>query len=184
MELEEQCAVVGEAALHLAEEGPDVEPMLAHQYRAVFGWTRTQRKRPSVPRARGHQADEDAALRSDGQAGRLLDAEGAAAEACEADEADERSPLPEDVKVTCGHGRAKALQVRLKEDELAELAALTADRGPPVSTRARQLLLQALSPGDVISRVLLTGSSATSRRYVARRSAPDLFTGAIAWDLL
>lgn len=79
----------------------------------------------------------------------LLDAEGAAAEA---GEADQESPLPKGVKVTRGHGRAKTLQVRLNEDELAELAALAADRGLPVSTVARQLLLQALSPaGDLKS---------------------------------
>ena len=81
----------------------------------------------------------------------LLDAEGAAAEASEADQ---QSPLPEGVKVTRGQGRAKTLQVRLNEDELAELAALAADRGLPVSTVARQLLLQALSPADDLKSAL------------------------------
>jgi hypothetical protein len=81
----------------------------------------------------------------------LLDSEGVAAEA---GEADQRSPLPESVKVTRGHGRAKTLQVRLNEDELAELAALAADRGLPVSTVARQLLLQVLSPADDLKSAL------------------------------
>ncbi len=79
----------------------------------------------------------------------LLDAEGVAAEA---GEADQQSPLP--AGVTRGHGRAKTLQVRLNEDELAELAALAADRGLPVSTVARQLLLQALSPADDLKSAL------------------------------
>lgn len=75
----------------------------------------------------------------------LLDAEGAAAEAAEADQA---SPVRTDVKVTRGHDRAKTLQIRLNEDELAELTALARDRGLPVSTVARQLLLQSLAPAD------------------------------------
>lgn len=75
----------------------------------------------------------------------LLDAEGAAAEAAEADQ---ESTLRADVKVSRGHDRAKTLQIRLNEDELAELVALAADRGLPVSTVARQLLLQSLAPAD------------------------------------
>lgn len=81
----------------------------------------------------------------------LLDAEGAAAEAAEADQA---SPRSADVRVTRGHDRAKTLQIRLNEDELAELVALAHDRGLPVSTVARQLLLQSLAPADDLKSAL------------------------------
>ena len=75
----------------------------------------------------------------------LLDAEGEAAEAAEADQ---ESPVRTDAKVTRGHNRARTLQIRLNEDELGELIALAKDRGLPVSTVARQLLLQSLVPAD------------------------------------
>jgi hypothetical protein len=65
-----------------------------------------------------------------------------------------------DVKVTRGHFRAKTLQIRLSEDELAKLSALAQSRGLPVSTVARQLLLQTLAPADDLRRHS-TGSSAT-----------------------
>jgi len=81
----------------------------------------------------------------------LLDAEGAAAEAAEADQ---ESTARTDVKVTRGHDRAKTLQIRLNEDELGELTALAADRGLPVSTVARQLLLQSLVPADDLKTAL------------------------------
>ena len=75
----------------------------------------------------------------------LVDAEGAAAEAAEADQS---SSIRTDVKVTRGHHRAKTLQIRINEHELAELVALAQVRGLPVSTVARMLLLQSLSPTD------------------------------------
>jgi len=81
----------------------------------------------------------------------LLDAEGAAVEAAEADQ---ESTLRADVKVARGHDRAKTLQIRLIEDELRELVALAADRGLPVSTVARQLLLQSLAPADDLKSAL------------------------------
>jgi len=81
----------------------------------------------------------------------LLEAEGAAAEAAEADQ---DSPRRADARVTRGHDRAKTLQIRLNEDELAELVALAHDRGLPVSTVARQLLLQSLSPADDLKSAL------------------------------
>ncbi|HZJ06054.1 MAG TPA: hypothetical protein VFD59_11370 [Nocardioidaceae bacterium] len=80
----------------------------------------------------------------------LLETEGAAAEAAEADQ---ESPLRADVKVTRGHDRANTLQIRLQEDELGELVALAADRGLPVSTVARQLL-QSLAPADDLKSAL------------------------------
>lgn len=81
----------------------------------------------------------------------LLDAEGASAEAAEADQ---DSPKRTDVRVTRGHDRAKTLQIRLNEDELSELVALAQDRGLPVSTVARQLLLQSLAPADDLKSAL------------------------------
>ena len=81
----------------------------------------------------------------------LLDAEGTAAEA---GEDDQESPVRSDVKVTRGHDRAKTLQIRLNEDELGELAAMAKDRGLPVSTVARQLLLQSLAPADDLKSAL------------------------------
>jgi len=75
----------------------------------------------------------------------LLDVEGAAAEAAEVDQ---ESSVRTDVKVTRGHDRARTLQIRLNEEELRELIALAEDRGLPVSTVARQLLLQSLAPAD------------------------------------
>ena len=81
----------------------------------------------------------------------LLDAEGSAAEAAEADQ---ESSARTDVRVSRGHDRAKTLQIRLNEDELGELVALAQDRGLPVSTVARQLLLQSLAPGDDLKSAL------------------------------
>ena len=40
------------------------------------------------------------------------------------------------------------MQIRLNEDELNAVIALAKDRGLPVSTVARQLLLQSLVPAD------------------------------------
>lgn len=81
----------------------------------------------------------------------LIDAEGAAAERAEAEQ---DSPKRADVRVTRGHDRAKTLQIRLNEDELAELVALAEDRGLPVSTVARQLLLQSLAPTEDLKSAL------------------------------
>lgn len=80
----------------------------------------------------------------------LIDAEAAA----EASEADQEPPVRSDVKLTRGHDRAKTLQIRLNEDELGELTALAEDRGLPVSTVARQLLLQSIAPVDDLKSAL------------------------------
>lgn len=74
----------------------------------------------------------------------LLKEEGDAVEAAERSGTMIRS----DVKITRGHDRARTLQIRLNDDELAELSALAEARGLPVSTVARQLLLQSLTPAD------------------------------------
>lgn len=81
----------------------------------------------------------------------LLQAGGAAAEAAETRQ---DSPARAGVKVKRGHDRAKTPQIRLNEDELGELAALAKDRGLPVSTVARQLLLQSLAPADDLKSAL------------------------------
>ena len=58
------------------------------------------------------------------------------------------------MKVTRGHDRAKTLQIRLNHEEISELTALAEDRGLPVSTVARQLLLQSLNPVDDLKAAL------------------------------
>ena len=86
--------------------------------------------------------------------GKLEDLLEAEAKAAEAAEADQESPIRGDVKITRGHDRSRTLQIRLNDDELAELTALAQDRGLPVSTVARQLLLQSLGPGDDLKTAL------------------------------
>ncbi|MEI2671116.1 MAG: hypothetical protein V9G13_08300 [Marmoricola sp.] len=75
-----------------------------------------------------------------------------AAEATAAEEAEDTSypdaPLPAHVKVTRGHPRARNLQVRFREDEFEDLAAYAEQRGLPVSTVVRSLVLQAIAPAD------------------------------------
>lgn len=63
---------------------------------------------------------------------------------------DPEAPLPAHVKVTRGHPRARNLQVRFRDDEFEELAAYAEQRGLPVSTLVRSLVLQAIAPaGDL-----------------------------------
>lgn len=82
---------------------------------------------------------------------KLIDAEAAAAEDGEVDQS---STARTGVKVTRGHDRAKTLQIRLNHKEIGELTALAEDRGLPVSTLARQLLLQSLNPVDDLKAAL------------------------------
>ncbi|AXQ63260.1 DNA binding protein [Mycobacterium phage Collard] len=51
-----------------------------------------------------------------------------------------------DVKVTRGGPRTRVLQIRLNDDELAELERRAGDRDLPASTVAREILLRALFP--------------------------------------
>lgn len=81
----------------------------------------------------------------------LLEAE---AQAPEAAEADQESPIRRDVIIARGHDRSRTLQIRLNDAELAELTALAQGRGLPVSTVARQLLLQSLAPADDLKTAL------------------------------
>lgn len=94
----------------------------------------------------------------------LLDEEGDAAEAGERSDAVIRSEF----RVTRGHDRARTLQIRLNDEELAELSALAEARGLPVSTVARQLLLQAMSPADGVHGAIerLEHDLAALRRHV------------------
>lgn len=73
--------------------------------------------------------------------GRKLDA--ALAERVEI-ETDPDAEVRSDVRVTRGHGRTRVLQVRLNAEELAEVQARADQRGLPVSTVARTMLLDQL----------------------------------------
>lgn len=83
----------------------------------------------------------------------LLAEEAKAVEEAEAT-SDPNAPLPAHVKVTRGHPRAKNLQVRFREDEFDELTEYAEQRGLPVSTVVRSLVLQAIAPADDLKSAL------------------------------
>jgi hypothetical protein len=83
----------------------------------------------------------------------LLAREAEAAEAAEAS-SDPNAPLPAHVKVTRGTARSRNLQVRFRDDEFDELAAYAEQRGLPVSTVVRMLVLQAIAPADDLKAAL------------------------------
>jgi hypothetical protein len=83
----------------------------------------------------------------------LLAAEAKAIEEAELT-SDPDAPLPAHVKVTRGHPRAKNLQVRFRDDEFDELSAYAEQRGLPVSTVVRSLVLQAIAPVDDLKSAL------------------------------
>lgn len=83
----------------------------------------------------------------------LLAEEAIAVEEAEAT-SDPEAPLPAHVKVTRGHPRARNLQVRFRDDEFEELAAYADQRGLPVSTLVRSLVLQAIAPADDLKTAL------------------------------
>lgn len=83
----------------------------------------------------------------------LLAAEAKAAEEGES-ASDPNTPLPAHVKVTRGHPRARNLQVRFRDDEFDELTAYAEQRGLPVSTVVRSLVLQAIAPADDLKSAL------------------------------
>lgn len=83
----------------------------------------------------------------------LLAAEAKAVEGAEVT-SDPDAPLPDHVKVTRGHPRTKNLQVRFREDEFDELAGYAEQRGLPVSTVVRSLVLQAIAPADDLKSAL------------------------------
>lgn len=83
----------------------------------------------------------------------LLAAEAKAVEEAEAG-SDPNEPLPSHVKVTRGHPRARNLQVRFREDEFDDLTRYAEQRGLPVSTVVRALVLQAIAPADDLKSAL------------------------------
>jgi hypothetical protein len=83
----------------------------------------------------------------------LIAAEAKAAEDAELT-SDPNAALPAHVKVTRGHPRARNLQVRFREDEFEELTAYAEQRGLPVSTVVRSLVLQAIAPIDDLKAAL------------------------------
>ncbi|WP_347350289.1 hypothetical protein [Intrasporangium sp.] len=83
----------------------------------------------------------------------LLAAEATAVEEAEA-RSDANAPLPAHVKVTRGHPRARNLQVRFRDDEFDELMQYAEQRGLPVSTVVRSLVLQAIAPADDLKSAL------------------------------
>lgn len=85
--------------------------------------------------------------------GKLDDLLAAEAKAAEAAEADQGSALRTDVRITRGHSRSRTLQIRLNENELDALAEMADHRGLPVSTVARVVLLQALTPVDDLNAI-------------------------------
>ena len=83
----------------------------------------------------------------------LLAAETEAAEAAEA-ASDPNAPIPAHVKVTRGAARSKNLQVRFRDEEFDELAAYAEQRGLPISTVVRSLVLQAIAPAEDLKAAL------------------------------
>ncbi len=77
-----------------------------------------------------------------------------AAEAA-ADEQNPDAPLKVGSTITRGHSRAKTLQIRLNDDELATLSSLAETRGIPVSTLARDLILGQLAASDTSTKALI-----------------------------
>lgn len=73
-------------------------------------------------------------------------------------EAAERNPdaaIKPGSKVTRGHQRARTLQVRLNAEEMDALALLAEQRGLPISTLARDLLLSQLAGSDTSAKALI-----------------------------
>lgn len=83
----------------------------------------------------------------------MLAEEAIAGEEAEAT-SDPEAPLPAHVKVTRGYPGARNLQVRFRDDEFEELAAYAEQRGLPVSTLVRSLVLQAIAPADDLTAAL------------------------------
>ncbi len=72
----------------------------------------------------------------------LIEAEAAVSEA------DMDADLKPGTVMTRGHSRTRTLQVRLNDDELAELTELATKRGVPASTLARELLMNQVRAGE------------------------------------
>lgn len=98
----------------------------------------------------------------------LLDSEAIAVEESEAG-TDPSAPLPTGITVTRGHPRARNLQVRFREDEFQQLTNYAEERGLPVSTVVRMLVLRAIAPVDDLTSALdrLEGDLAAVRRTLS-----------------
>lgn len=83
----------------------------------------------------------------------LLDSEALTVEEAE-ETTDTNAPLPTGVTVTRGHPRARNLQVRFRDEEYQQLTAYADERGLPVSTVARMLVLRAIAPADDLTSAL------------------------------
>lgn len=96
---------------------------------------------------------------------RLLATEAEAAEAAEAVGSSD-APIPPHVRITRGHPRSKNLQVRFRDDEFHSLSRYAEQRGLPVSTVVRILVLQAIAPVDDLTSVFdrLEADVAAARR--------------------
>ncbi|ASR85781.1 hypothetical protein SEA_EDUGATOR_84 [Mycobacterium phage Edugator] len=72
------------------------------------------------------------------------------------------------VKVTRGGPRSRVLQIRLNDDELAELERQAAARDLPASTVAREILLRTLFPRPAADVVFFRGEDAAEalQRFV------------------
>lgn len=73
----------------------------------------------------------------------------------EAVERNPDAPIKPGSKLTRGHQRARTLQVRLNAEEMDALALLAEQRGLPVSTLARDLLLAQLAGTDTSAKALI-----------------------------
>ena len=78
------------------------------------------------------------------------------------------TPLKAGSTLTRGHNRARTLQIRLNDDELAALARVAEERGVPASTLARDLLLRELSDHSTDPRSLLARIRSDLEELAAR----------------
>lgn len=69
-------------------------------------------------------------------------------------EARDDDHLLANVSVTRGGTRSRNLQVRFRDEEFAEVLAYAEQRGLPVSTVVRALVLQAITPADDLESAL------------------------------
>jgi antitoxin component of RelBE/YafQ-DinJ toxin-antitoxin module len=83
----------------------------------------------------------------------LLEAEALAAEEAERT-SDPLAPLPDFVNVSRGSVRSRNLQVRFNDDEFAQLLAYAEERGLPMSTVVRLLVLRAIAPVENLESAL------------------------------
>lgn len=78
-------------------------------------------------------------------------------------EAHKDDPIPAGARVTRGHDRTRVLQVRLNADELSNLTDLAVAADLPVSTLARQILLDAMDEA----------MTSAARELLRRHPMPD-----------